>query len=90
MRAGLDRLPQPDPLVVAGDVLDLVRDRAAVGRAQCRERLGQGCAGHVDAQQVGRHACHSLGSQAERLGIEGRVADRLAAERIETRGMVAK
>ena len=31
--ARLDPLPQPDALLVVGDVLDLVRDRAAVDRA---------------------------------------------------------
>ena len=39
--AGLDRLAQPQPLAVRGDVLDLVRDRAAIGLAQVRERIGK-------------------------------------------------
>ena len=39
--AGLDVLAQPHALAVRGDVLDLVGDRAAVGLAQVRERVGQ-------------------------------------------------
>ena len=40
-RAGLDLLAQPHALAVRGDVLDLVGDRAAVGLAQVRQRVGQ-------------------------------------------------
>ena len=39
--AGLDLLAQPHALAVAADVLDLVGDRAAVGLAQVRQRVGQ-------------------------------------------------
>ena len=51
--AGLDRLAQPQPLAVRGDVLDLVGDRPAVGLAQVGQRVGQGrarartCAGRA-------------------------------------------
>ncbi len=83
MRPRLDRLPQPDALVVAGDVLDLVGNRAAVGRPQERERLGQGPARHADPQQVRRDPGHGVIGEAQRLGIQRRVAHRLAAQRVE-------
>ncbi len=38
---GLDVLAQPHALAVRGDVLDLVGDRAAVGLAQVRQRVGE-------------------------------------------------
>ena len=41
----LDRLPEPDAALVVGDVLDLVRDRAAVGVPQPRQGVGEGSAG---------------------------------------------
>ena len=72
-----------------GDVLDLVGDRAAVRLAQVRQRVGERGAGHLDAQDPRRDAGHELRGQAERLGIERRVALGLAAERVETRGEVA-
>ncbi len=37
--AGLDRLPKPDALLVIGDVLDLVGDRAAVDLLEARIRI---------------------------------------------------
>ena len=40
-RARLDVLAQPHALAVRGDVLDLIRDRAAVGLAQVRQRVGE-------------------------------------------------
>ncbi len=40
-RAGLDPLAQPHALAVRGDVLDLIGDRAAVGLAQVRQRVGE-------------------------------------------------
>ena len=80
----LDRLAQPQPLAVRRDVLDLVGDRPAVGLAQVRQRVGQRLAGHVHAQDARRDPLHQLGGQAERLGIERRVALGLAAERIES------
>jgi hypothetical protein len=53
-RAGLDLLAQPDALAVRGDVLDLVGDRAAVGLAQVRQRVGERRARDADAQDLGR------------------------------------
>ncbi len=84
----LDVLAQPHALAVRGDVLDLVGDRAAVGLAQVRQRVGERRAGHVHAQHPGRDLRHQLGRQAERLGVERRVALGLGAERVEARGEV--
>ncbi len=88
-RPGLDLLAQPHALAVRGDVLDLVGDRAAVDVAQVRQRVGQRGARHVRAQDLGRDLRHDLVGQAERLGIERRVALGLGAERIQPRGEVA-
>ena len=85
----LDLLAQPGALAVRGDVLDLVGDRAAVGLAQVRQRVGQRRARHVHAQDLGRDLGHQLGRQAERVGVERRVALGLGAERVEPRGEVA-
>ena len=88
--AGLDLLAQPHALAVAGDVLDLVGDRAAVGLAQVRQRVGERrarartCAGSCAGIRR-----HELGREAERLGVERRVALGLGAERVEPRGEVA-
>ena len=81
-------LAQPDALGVRGDVLDLVGDRAAVGLLEVGQRLGQRLARDVDAQKLGRHLGHVLRREAQRRGIERRVAGRLGAERIEARGHV--
>ncbi len=49
-RARLDLLPEPDPLLVAGDVLDLVGDRPAIRCLQVGKDLQQGVARHLDSQ----------------------------------------
>jgi hypothetical protein len=89
--AGLDRLPQPDALVVVRDVLDLVREVAAVGRLELRERLRQRGRRDVEPQHRCGDARLELGRQrrleAER--VEGGIADRLRAEGVEPRGEVA-
>ena len=87
----LDRLAQPDALLVVADVLDLVADRAAVGLLEARQRLGERLAGDVDAQDRGRDARLQLGRQLrlESERVERRVADRLGAERVEPRREVA-
>ena len=72
-----------------GDVLDLVGDRAAVGLPQVGQRVGERRAGDVHAQDPRRDLRHQLGGQAERLGVERRVALGLAAERVEPGGEVA-
>ena len=77
--ARLDLLAQPHALAVRGDVLDLVGDRAAVGLAQVRQRVGERVAGDADAQDPRRDLRHHLGREAERLGIERRVALGLGA-----------
>ena len=87
--AGLDLLAQPHALAVRGDVLDLVGDRAAVGLAQVRQRVGQRRARHVRAQDLRGDLAHDLLGQPERLGVERRVALGLGAERVEPRGQVA-
>ena len=88
---GLDRLAEPDALLVIGDVLDLVGDRAAIGLVEVRERLGQRVAGDVDAKDRRRDArlqlVRQLRLQPER--IERRVADRLGAQRVEPCRQVA-
>ena len=89
--ARLDRLAQPDALLVVGDVLDLVRAGAAVGRAEERQRVGQRLAGDVEAQQRGRDTRLQLGREGrdEPLRLQSGVAGRLRAERIEVRGEMA-
>jgi hypothetical protein len=90
MLTGLDDLPQPHALVVAGDVLHLVRDGAAVRRLQRGQRFRQRRAGNVDAQEVRRHAGHALRRQPKRLRVKGGIAGRLAAQRVEVRGQMAE
>ena len=70
-------------------MLELVGDRAAVGLPHPRQHLEQGLAGDPDAQDRGRDARHQLRGQVEVLGLDRRVALRLAAERVEPRRQVA-
>ena len=49
--ARLDRPAQPSPLLMVGDVLDLVRDRPAVRLLEQRQRLGERLGGNVQAEQ---------------------------------------
>ncbi len=88
--AGLDRLAQPDALGVVRDVLDLVGARPHVHLAQPRQRLEQRVAGDVEAQHAGRDPRLELGRQRgdEPRLVEGRVTQRLRAERVEPRGEV--
>ncbi len=73
---GLDRLAQPDALLVVGDVLDLVGDRAAVDLPQARVRLGERLTIHVEPQQSCRDARHQLRRELrdQPLRLERRVA----------------
>ena len=89
--ARLDRLPQPHALLVVRDVLDLVRDRAAVRLLELRQRVGERLAGDVEPEQRGGDPRLELRRQRrlEPLGLERRVADRLGAERVEARGEMA-
>ena len=89
VQAGLDHLPQPHPLLVGGEVLDLVGDRAAVGVAHPRQRVEQRLALDPDPQDRGRDPRHQLGSQVEVLRLERRVALGLAAERVDVGRQVA-
>ena len=70
MLTRFDHLPQPESLLVAADVFDFVGDRAAVGRAQIRQRLGERLAGHVDAQHVRRDARHDVRRESQPAGVE--------------------
>ena len=85
--ARLDRLPKPDTLLVVGQVLELVRDRAAVGLGELRQHVGERLAGHRHAQHRGGDARLQLRRQLrlEAQRLERRVADRLGAERVEPR-----
>ena len=87
----LDGLPQPDALLVVGDVLDLVGDRPAVGLVQRGQGIGEGLARDVQAQVPRRDPRLELRGERrlEALGLERRVADGFGAERVELRGEVA-
>ena len=87
--AALDLLAQPHALAVAGEVLDLVGDRAAVGLAQVRQRVGERRARDAHAQDPRRDPGHELGRQPDGLGVERGVALGLGAERVQPRGQVA-
>ena len=54
-----------------------------------RQRVGERGAGDVDAQDLRRDALHQLGGEAERLGVERRVALGLGAQRVQAGGEVA-
>ena len=89
--ARLDRLPQPHALLVVGDVLDLVGDRAGVDLLQLRQRVGERLGLDVHPQHRGGNARLELGRQLrdQRHRVDCGVAGRLRAERIEVRGEVA-
>ena len=88
--AGLDRMPEPDALLVVRDVLDLVRDRPAVDLAELRQDVGERLALDADAQHRGGNAGLELRRQRrlEQLRLERRVADGIRAEWIEVRGQM--
>src|SRR5207237_967962 len=73
--ARLDRRPEPDPLLVVGDVLELVGDPPAVGLAQQRQGLGERLAADVGAEEPGGDARLELRRQRrdEPLRLERRV-----------------
>ena len=87
----LDRLPQPDALLVVGQVLELVRDRAAVGLCELGQHLGERRAGGRDPEDRGGDPRLQLGRQLrlEPKRLERRVSDRLRAERVEAGSEVA-
>src|SRR6266511_4295787 len=87
--AGLDRLAQPDALLVVRDVLDLVGHRPAVDLAQVREHVGEGLPRHVYAQDRCRDPLLQLRGQLQALRLERGIADRIRPERIESGGEVA-
>ena len=88
---GLDRLAQPDSLLVVGDVLDLVGTRTRVGLLQLRQHLGERLARRVHAQQRRGDTGLQLRGQPrlQPFRLQRRVSDRLAPERIEARSEVA-
>ena len=85
--AGLDRLPEPDSLLVVGDVLDLVGDRPAVGLLEPGQDVRERLSFEPNPQHRGRNLRLELGCQPgdEPLWLERRVADRLGAEGVEVR-----
>ena len=89
--ARLDRLPEPHALLVVGDVLDLVGDRARVRLLQLRQRVGEGLGGDVHPQHRRGDPRLELGRELrdQRHRVERRVAGRLGAERVEARCEVA-
>ena len=87
--AGLDGLAQPEPLAVPREVLDLVRDRPGVRLAQARQRVGERLARDEQLECSGRNALQSVIAEAVVGGIERRIADRVAAQRVQARGHVA-
>ncbi len=87
--AGLDLLAQPDALAVGGDVLDLIGDRAAIGLAQVRQRVGEGCPGDPHAQDPGGDLSHQRGGESQRVGVQRGVALGFDAQRVQAGGEVA-
>ena len=87
----LDRLAQPDALLMVGQVLELVRDRPAVGLGEPGQHVGERAAGDGDAQDGGGDTRLELGRQLrlEAQRLERGIADRLGAERVEPRCEVA-
>ena len=88
--AGLDRMAEPDALLVVRDVLDLIGDRPAVDLPELRQDFGERLALDPDAQHRGRNAGLELRRQRrlEQLRLERRVADGIRAEWIEVRGQM--
>ncbi len=88
----LDHPPQPRALLVVGDVLDLVRDRAAVGLDEVRQRLGERLSGDVEAEDRGRDARLQLEGQRRlgAVGLERGIADGLGSEGVEPRREVTE
>ncbi len=85
MRPRLDHLPQPDALLMRGEVLHLVGDRAAVGVAHPRQRVEQGLPGNPDPQDRCRDLAHQLRGQVQVLRLERRVSLAVPAERVQRR-----
>src|SRR4051812_3128595 len=82
---GLDRLAEPDALLVAGEMLELVGDRAAVRLRELREDIGERLSGNVNAEHGRGDLRLQLRRQLrfETKRLERRVADGLRPERIE-------
>ena len=89
--ARLDRVAEPHALLVVRDVLDLVRHRPAVGRAELREDFAERFALAVQAEEPRRDARLELRRQLrdQPVGVERGIPGRRGAERIEVRGEMA-
>ncbi len=81
----LDRLPQPDALLVVRDVLDLVGNRPRVRLPQARQSVCERLALDVQAEERGGDEGLQLARQPgdQTLGLESRIAGRLRAEWVE-------
>ena len=79
VHAGLDRLPQPDPLLVIGDVLDLVGDRPAVDLAQPGQRVGERLALDIETEQLAPGSAPAARASASGSAAPARGRDRLPA-----------
>ena len=86
--ARLDHASQPRALGVIGDVLHLVGDRSAVRLAQLLEHRLEVVARNVDTERRSGYAGQHVRCQAVERGIQGWVARRLAAERVQARTKV--
>ena len=80
--AGLDRLAQPEPLAMAREVLDLVRDRPGVGLAQARQRVGERLARDEEVEGGRGDALERILLEAVVGRVERGIADRVAPERV--------
>jgi hypothetical protein len=83
--AALDRLAQPAPLDVRAEVLDLVRDRAAVDLSQTGKHLGRAVTRDRHREQRGGHALERRLIEAVVARLEGRVARGVGSEGIQPR-----
>ncbi len=81
----LDRLAQPDALLVVRDVLDLVGNRPAVRVAQARESVRERLSRYIETENRCRDPPLELGRELgdQAFWLECRVAGRLGAERVE-------
>src|SRR5438477_634779 len=76
--------------LATADVLDLVRNRTAVGRLEIWQCFRERFTWHIDAEHLGRNPGHDVGRETQAADVERRIAWGLAAERIEMGGEVAE
>ncbi len=89
--ARLDRCPQPDALLVVGDVLELVRARAAIGLPKPGQDIGKCLARDVYAEHLGGDQPLALRRQLrlQPLGLQRRISHGLGTQRVEPCGQMA-